>query len=316
MLPVFDHSGIEERYLCVPFEWADENHTFPEKNDLYIEAATALSEEAARDALDKAGVDPEDVGSLVFASTTGTASPTIGHRLIPRLGLSENVRVLPIYGRGCAAGAVGLAQATDLARIHPGKPALLVAVEVCSYTYQRGDRTKANLISSALFADGAGAVVVGAGADEGTSVVACPEVVGTHSTTWPSSQDIMGWDIIDTGMRVRLSRDLAKFLLERLPATVEDACAKYGVDRGEIKHFITHPGGPKVLDAIEEALGLENGGLALSRETLRWYGNMSSATVLFVLDRFMEQGKHDEGDLALLTGVGPGFSCEHVLLRF
>jgi alkylresorcinol/alkylpyrone synthase len=316
LLPVFDHSGIEERYLCVPFEWADENHTFPEKNELYVKAATDLSEEAAREALEKAGVDPKDVGSLVFASTTGTASPTIGHRLIDLLGLSENVRVLPMYGRGCAAGAVGLAQAADMARIHSeGKPALLVAVEVCSYTYQRGDRTKANLISSALFADGAAATVVGAAPQGEASVASGPGVIGTHSTTWPSSEDIMGWDIIDTGMRVRLSRDLAKFLLERLPGTVEAACAKFGIDSRDIKHFVVHPGGPKVLDAVEDALGLERGGLTLSRETLRWYGNMSSATVLFVLDRFMEQEKAEEGDLVLLTAVGPGFSCEHVLLR-
>ena len=316
LLPVFDHAGIEERYLCVPFEWADENHTFTQKNDLYVESATDLSEKAARRALAKAGVEPEDIGSVVFASTTGTASPSIGHMLISRLGLSEDVRVLPMYGRGCAAGAVGLAEVADRARTHAGKPALLVAVEVCSYTYQRGDRTKSNLISSALFADGAAAVVVGTGSRAaGAGSGAVPEVVGTHTTTWPSSEDIMGWDIIDTGMRVRLSRDLAKFLLDRLPDTVEAACSEWGIDRHDIKHFVTHPGGPKVLDAVEDAFGLARGDLTLSRETLKYYGNMSSATVLFVLDRFMQQGEYEEGDLVLLSAVGPGFSCEHVLLR-
>ena len=223
-----------------------------------------------------------------------------------------------MYGRGCAAGAVGLGETADRARMHPGKPALLVAAEICSYTYQRGDRTKSNLISSALFADGAASVVVGTAAQEeqGSNAGAGPEVLGTHATTWPSSEDIMGWDIIDTGMRVRLSRDLAKFLSERLPATLKAACDEWGIDRGDIEHFVTHPGGPKVLDAIEDSLDLERGGLAFSRETLKWYGNMSSATVLFVLDRYMEQGKQGEGDLALMTAVGPGFSCEHVLLRF
>ena len=311
LLKVFDHTGIEGRHLCVPFEWARAEHSFPQKNSLYVEHAVDLSAKSARRALDKVGADPEDVAALVFASNTGTSSPTVPHKLISAMGLSPHVRVLPIYGRGCAGGAFALPLASDQVRLQPDRLALVVAVELASFTYQRSDLSKANLISSAIFADGAAAVLLG-GADR---VDTGPRVFGSHSTTWPETEDIMGWEYMETGMKVQLSRDLTDFLRERLPDTFDDACAATGVEPAQIKHFLAHPGGPKVLDAIEEMFGLDPGGLHLSRGILRDYGNMSSAAVLFILNRFLEQGDYEADDLALITALGPGFSCEHVFLR-
>ena len=310
LLRVFDHTGIEGRYLCVPFEWARAEHTFPQKNDLYVEHAVDLSAKAARRALDKVGADPDEVGALIFASNTGTSSPTVPHKLISLMGLSPHVRVIPIYGRGCAGGAVALPLAADQVRLQPGRLALVVAVELASFTYQRSDLSKANLISSALFADGAAAVLLGAADGAATG----PRVIGSHSTTWPETEDIMGWEYMETGMKVQLSRNLTDFLRERLPETLDHACASIGVEPAQIDHFLAHPGGPKVLDAIEEMFDLEPGSLQLSRGILRDYGNMSSAAVLFILQRYLEQGDYKAEDLALITALGPGFSCEHVFL--
>jgi alkylresorcinol/alkylpyrone synthase len=309
LLRVFDHTGIDSRHLCVPFEWAKAEHTFAQKNDLYVEHAVDLSAKAARRALDKVGADPEDVGALIFASNTGTSSPTVPHKLISLLGLSPHMRIVPIYGRGCAGGAVALPLAADQVRLRPDRLALVVAVELASFTYQRTDLSKANLISSAIFADGAASVLLGATGGGG------PRIVGGHSTTWPETEDIMGWEYIETGMKVQLSRDLTAFLRERLPETLDAACASLGVEPAQIDHFLAHPGGPKVLDALEEMFGIEPGGLKLSRSILRDYGNMSSAAVLFILERFLEQGNYETEDLALITALGPGFSCEHVFLR-
>lgn len=162
LLPVFDHAGVEGRHLCVPFEWATEDRTFAEKNELYVDSALQMCEAAAHRALEKAGVDSEEVAALIFVSNTGTSSPSVGSKLVSRLGLRATVRVFPVYGLGCAGGAAGLGLAADAASIRPGKFVLLVGTEIASYTYQRQDLSKANLISSAIFADGAAAVVLGA----------------------------------------------------------------------------------------------------------------------------------------------------------
>ena len=310
LLPIFDHSEIENRHLCVPFEWAREDHTFPQKNSLYVEHALDLTEKAARRAMDRAGVEPEDVGSVFFVSTTGISTPSIDSQLLPKLGLSEHTRRVPIWGLGCAGGAGGLARAAEHAQVYPEKVVLLIGVELCSFTYQRWDLSVANLISTALFADGAAAVVLGVSSDDG------PEILGSHSTTWPGTQDIMGWNLVETGLQVQLSRSIPDLVRNRVPETLRQALSSLDLEFEDIKHFVTHPGGARVLEAFEEVFGLEPGGLALSREVLRYYGNMSSATVLFILERLMESGDAAPGDHGVLSAMGPGFSAEHVFLRF
>jgi alkylresorcinol/alkylpyrone synthase len=307
LLPVFDNVEIDGRNFCVPPEWFYEDHTFPEKNALYVEHALDLSEKAAHRALGKADADPSEVGAIFFVSTTGLSTPSIDSQLLPRLGLSEHTRRVPIWGLGCAAGVGGLARALDHARVYQEEKVLLVGVELCGLTFQWGDRSKAGLVSTALFADGAAAAVLGN--DPG------PELLGSHSTTWPGTEEIMGWEIIEAGFKVQLSRSIPQLVRERMPQNIETACSSVGLAREDVEHLVTHPGGAKVLDAFEEVFGLGPGGLVLSREVLRDYGNMSSVTVLFILERFLESGAYAPGEHGVISALGPGFSAEHVFFR-
>lgn len=314
LLPIFDHSGVEQRFFCVPPEWFYEDHSFSEKNDLYIESALDLSEKAARRALDKAGADPADVAAVFFVSTTGLSIPSIDSFLLPRLGLSEHTRRVPVFGLGCAAGASGLGLAAHYAQAcRPGELVLLVAVELCGLTFQKGDRSKANLISTALFADGAAAVLLGRDAGDGDA--ARPELLGNHSTTWPGTEGVMGFEVGDHGLRVLLSRSVPSVVYERMPENLRLALDSVGLTLDDVRHPVIHPGGAKVLDAFEHVLGLEPGGLDISREVLRDHGNMSSVTVLFILERFLAAGDYAPGEHGMLSAMGPGFSAEHVFFR-
>ncbi|WP_205544208.1 type III polyketide synthase [Rubrobacter indicoceani] len=308
LMPLFDNVHVEGRNFCVPLEWFDEHHTFPERNSLYIENALELSEKAARRAMDRAGTKPEDIGAILFVSTTGFATPSLDSTLIFALGLSEQTRRIPVWGLGCAGGAAGLALAADHARLRPEKPVLFVTVELSGLTFQRDDPSKANLISTSLFADGAAAIVVGCGGEG-------PEILGSRSTTWPGTEDVMGWELIETGLKVELSKDVPKIVREKFRDDLTGACASVGLDTGELAHFVLHPGGAKVLDAFEEVLGLERGALVHSRGVLRDHGNMSAPTVLFILERFLASGEFGPGDLGVLSAMGPGFSAEHVFFR-
>jgi len=307
LLPIFDNVQVENRYFCVPAEWFGQDHTFPEKNALYVEHALHLSEKAARRTMDRVGAAPDDVGAIYFVSTTGISTPSIDSQLIFRLGLSEHTRRVPIWGLGCSAGAAGIARAAEHARLYPDQLVLLVAVELCGLTFQRGDRSKSNLISSSLFGDGAAAVLIGGAKG--------PEVLGGYSTTWPDTETVMGWDLVETGLKVQLSKSIPAIVREKFRDDLEVACLSLGLDFDEIGHFVLHPGGSRVLDAFEDALGLEAGGLTTSREVLRDCGNMSSVTVLFILERFLKGEEFRDGDLGVLSALGPGFSAEHVFFR-
>ena len=309
LMPVFDNVDIESRYFCVPIGWFEEDHTFGEKNDLYLEHAMQLSEKAARRALDKAGVEAADVGALFFVSTTGLATPSLDSKLMFQLGVpGRHTRREALFGHGCAAGAGGMARAADWSRNHPGRPVLLVVAELCGLTFQRGDTSKANMISTSLFADGAAAGVI---CTEGTG----PELIGEDAITWPETENVMGWKFTETGFNVILSRSVPVIVQKHFRDSLRDSCQYLGLDRAELEHFLVHPGGAKVLDALEESLDLEAGSLALSRGVLRDYGNMSAATVLFILQRFIEGGEYSEGDIGLISAMGPGFSAEHVFFR-
>jgi alkylresorcinol/alkylpyrone synthase len=308
LLPVFDNGQIETRHSCRPLEWFGREWSFPERNALYVEHALELSEKAARRCLDRAEVEPEKVGALFFVSTTGISTPSLDAKLLFRLGLSPHLKRIPVWGLGCAGGAAGVARAADYARAYPEETVLVVAVELCSLTFQIGDISKSNLIAASLFADGAAAVLLGVGREG-------PEIMGSYSTTWPETEDVMGWDLIESGLKVRFARSVPQIVRTRTRATVEEACEKHGVVLEDLRHLVVHPGGAKVLEAYEEALELEPGSLDLSREILREYGNMSSVSVLFVLERFLESYPARSGEYGTISALGPGFSAEHVLFR-
>ena len=310
LLPIFDNSGIENRHFCVPSEWFAEDHGFPEKNALYVEHALNLSEKAAARALDKAGARAEDVGAIFFVSTTGISTPSLDAKLIFRLGLPENVRRVPLWGLGCAGGAAGLARAAEYARAHPDELVLLVGVELCGLTFLKGDRSKSNLIATSIFADGAAAVVLG-GEAYGTG----PELHGSYSTTWPGTEDVMGWDVVEEGLKVRFAKSVPQIVHEKMRGNLEAACDSLGLGLADLDHFVLHPGGPKVLEAYEETLDMKPDALDLSWEILRSYGNMSSVSVLFVLEQFLESYPQGSREYGTISALGPGFSAEHVLFR-
>ena len=311
LLPVFDHSGIETRHLCVPPDWFVTPRTFAEKNALYIEWSTRLGEQVTRACLERSGISPEKINHIIFVSTTGLATPSIDSRLINVLGLDSHVRRTPIWGLGCAGGAAGLSHAYRAALADPHAVVMLVTVELCGLTFHFGDFSKSNFIATALFADGAAGVLV-----TGDEVNASgPEILGAQSRIWPDSLDVMGWNFDSVGMQVVFSHAIPAIVREKTRSNIDEFLQTFGLVFNQVRHLIPHPGGAKVMDAYEEALGLDDHRLGAARLVLRDHGNMSAPTVLFVLEKTLSNGSVKAGDYAVLTALGPGFSSENVLLR-
>jgi alkylresorcinol/alkylpyrone synthase len=321
LLAVFDHGGIATRRLCMPIGWYSAEHTFGERNDLYIEQGLALASAAIGRALERAGLEPGDVDHIVFVSSTGIATPSLDAALANRLGFRGDVRRTPIWGLGCAGGAAGLARAREFAIAAPGSRVLLVALELCSLAFQRRERSKRNLVAASLFADGAAAVIVSAvsaGAPHAAGAngpATTLTIEASASTLWPDTLDVMGWEIDGDGLHVVFSRDIPAIVRRWVRESVDRFLEAQGATLAAITHVVSHPGGMKVLDAYQEALSLPAAAFRHARDILRERGNMSSPTCLFVLERFLESGDVAPGDRAILTALGPGFSAEYVLLR-
>lgn len=304
LLRVFEHDHIATRYFVRPPEWYEHDHGFGEANAVFAASALDLAENASRSVL---GSDASAVRAVVVVSSTGVMTPSLDASLIQRLGLPSTTKRLPVFGLGCAGGVSGLARAAEVSRGLGGATVLLVAVEVCSVTFRQSDTRKSNIVASSIFGDGAAAVLVGA-------IGNGPVIADSHSTLFPATSDIMGWDVSDNGLSVRFSRDIPAFVREHIPAVLTDACETWGIDRQYIRDVIAHPGGSKVLEAYSEATGLPNETFDLARSVLHDYGNMSSASVLFVLEHWM-RASHGHPPLAVMAALGPGFSSELVLLR-
>lgn len=302
---VFANSGIERRYLARPLAWFGEGHDFAARNEAWIDTADFLGREVITAALLAAALEPGDIDGLVMVTTTGLRTPSLDARWIDTLGFRRTITRLPVWGLGCAGGAAGLARAADLVRAGR-RNVLLVVVECCSLTFVREDARRSNFTATALFGDGAAAVVLSA---EGPG----PRILGSSSTLLEDSDDIMGWDLAPEGLKVRFARDIPNLVSRHVPDSLAAACAAHGLSPTDIRHHVVHPGGPKVLAAYEELLGIEEGGLTDARSVLRAFGNMSAPTVLFVLDRMLRQGL--EPGVGILTAMGPGFSIEHVVFE-
>nr|AYM52858.1 chalcone/stilbene synthase family protein [Myxococcaceae bacterium MCy9487] len=301
------------RHLALPLAEYPALATFQQRNDAWIRVATDLSETVARQALERAGLGPKDVDHVFFVTVTGIATPSVDARLVNRMGFRDDVKRTPIFGLGCVAGAAGLARASDYLRAFPKQTALLIAAELCSLTLQREDLSIPNIIASGLFGDGAACVVLrGAEAPGATG----PRVVGSRSVFYPDTERVMGWDVVDTGFKVVLSAKVPQMVKEHIRGNVDGFLAGHGLTRKDVRHWMAHTGGPKVLEAFESALELLPGALERSWESLRQVGNLSSASVLFVLGETLEESGAKPGDWGVVMAMGPGFCAEMVLVRW
>ncbi|MBS0532621.1 MAG: type III polyketide synthase [Proteobacteria bacterium] len=301
---VYVNAGIEQRYSARPLDWFETTHDWPERTRAYLVGARALFLDAAGNALLRAGLRARDVDTIVTVSSTGIATPSLEALVAAEMGFRPDVLRVPVFGRGCAGGVVGLSLGARLAQARPGEVVLVVVVELCTLAF-RGDRsTKADVISSALFGDGAAALVLRAG-DHGKGVI----ISDTAEHTWPSTLDIMGWTVDPAGFGVVLSRSLPRFIEQRLAAPVRRFVKRA---RLAAPQLVLHPGGAKVLEAVEGALALQTGTLRDEREVLRTHGNMSAPTVLFVLERALRRGLRGQ---ALLAAMGPGFTISMAALE-
>ncbi|HXX02421.1 MAG TPA: 3-oxoacyl-[acyl-carrier-protein] synthase III C-terminal domain-containing protein [Candidatus Acidoferrales bacterium] len=304
--------AVEGRHLAMPAEKYYEMTTWGRANDIWIEVGQELGEQALCRALHHAGLEPSQLGALFFTSVTGISSPSIDALLINRMGLPANIRRVPIFGLGCVAGAAGIARAADYVRAYPSQAAALVSVELCSLTIQRDDLSVANLISSGLFADGSAAVIVTGDELDSTG----PQILATRSIFYPDTEEMMGWNISEKGFRITLSPQVPVLIREHLGHDVDTFLADQGYQRSDIGSWVLHTGGPKVLEATAAALELNNGQLDASWDCLRKVGNLSSASVLVVLEDVMRNRRPQPGTLGLLAAMGPGFCSELVLLQW
>jgi alkylresorcinol/alkylpyrone synthase len=303
---------VRGRHLAIPMQDYPPLDTFEKRNAVWIREAQNLGEIAVRAAVDNAGLKLTDVDALCFTSITGLATPSIDARLINRLGLRPDVKRLPIFGLGCVAGVAGTARLSDLLRGFPQHNAVLLSVELCSLTVQRDDISISNLIAAGLFGDGAAAVVLRGSEAQ----VKGPRVVATQSVFYPDTEGVMGWEFLDTGFKVVLTADVPAMVTQNVRGNVDGFLAKHGLRRQDITHWVAHTGGPKVLEAFEASLELPPNALARSWESLRAVGNLSSASVLYVLADLLESQTAKPGDFGLMLAMGPGFCSELVLLKW
>ena len=281
-------------------------HGWSDRNAVYLDAAEQLFIDASTAAIQKAGLKPNEIDGVVTVSTTGIATPSLEARCSARVGFRDDLRRVPVFGLGCAGGVNGLALAARLAAAEPGSVWLFVTVETCSISIRLDSDDPAAVVATALFGDGAAAAVVTSG-EHSAALIG-----GSAEKLFPDTLRIMGWDVEDPGLAVVFDRAIPPFIEQHLAATIDGMCGTIGIASEDIDRLCSHPGGAKVIDAIETALKLNQGELNLEREVLRDFGNMSAPTVLFVLDRLLQRGLPDK---VLMTAFGPGFTCAGLLLE-
>lgn len=305
---VFESSGIDRRQSVRPIPWFAETHDWPERTAVYLEGADLLFAEAAERALADAGLTAAEVDQIVTVSSTGVATPSLEARAMRRLGFRTDVQRVPVFGLGCAGGVSGLSIAARLAEARPGSVVLMVAVELCTLAFRLDELTKANVVATALFGDGAAAVVLRAGgAGEGLA-----RLEGSGEHTWPDTLDVMGWNVDPVGFGVIFAQSIPVFARRHVAPAVHGVLDRLGCAPAAVDRFVCHPGGAKVIEALETSLEMPTGTLDVEREVLREHGNMSSPTALFVLKRVLERG--ETPDRSVLLALGPGFTASAVSL--
>ena len=306
---------VKGRYLAWPLERYKKPTTFEERNDAYIETALELGEQTICALLDQVQMSPQEIDQLTTISTTGIAVPSLDARLMNRIPFSRGMKRLPLFGLGCVGGAAGIARTADYLQGHPDEAVILFAVELCSLTIQRDDLSVANLVASGLFGDGAAAVLM-VGDDHPRAKSGLPRVIDSQSHFFPQTEHIMGWDVTNSGFKVLLSADIAELAQSEVQPIMEAFLGRHDLTIADIDHWLVHPGGPRVIHALQDGLGLSDEALRLSWETLAEVGNISSASVLMILDKTMKRTQPKSGEYGVLMAMGPAFCAELALFQW
>ncbi|PIC67017.1 type III polyketide synthase [Sporosarcina sp. P16a] len=320
LLKVFQNGEIDSRQVCMPLDWYAEPHDFETKNNLYIQHALALGKRAVEECLSNTTtlerpVNAAEIDAIFFVSSSGIATPSIDARLINQLPFRHDIKRIPIWGLGCAGGASGMSRAFDYCKAYPESNVLVLAIELCSLTFQRDDVSKSNLVGVSLFSDGVACALVSGERSSIKSTRPMPHIRATSSRFMPDSEDVMGWDIKNDGLHVVFSKSIPTVIKSWLGPFVHQFVEDHNLSMEDVQHFVAHPGGKKVLDAYQKALDMDQEQTATSKKVLQDHGNMSSPTVLYVLKDFIEQ-QPAEGEYGLMAALGPGFCGELLLLEW
>lgn len=307
--------GIKGRYLALPLEEYMHPSGFKERNETWIRIALELGEKAICQLLDQVNIGAEDIDQIAFTTITGIAAPSIDARLMNCIPFSPYLKRMPLFGLGCMGGAGGIARLADYLVGHPKDAALLLSVELCSLTLQQNDLSAENMVSTGLFGDGAAAVLM-VGTQHPLAGKGQPRVIATRSVFFPETEYIMGWEMCDTGFKVVLSSDVADLIKTSLSPAIDEFLSEHGLSSTQIDRWLVHPGGPKIIQSIENGLGLKFGTLDVSRESLASVGNLSSAAVLVMLDNVLREKPGAPGTYGFLMAMGPAFNAELILLEW
>ncbi|MBK9333979.1 MAG: type III polyketide synthase [Ignavibacteria bacterium] len=314
LMSVFENSEIDERNLCVPLEYFKESKSFAERNNDYLKFTVEFSVKAIKECLLKSGFSSDEITDIIFISSTGISTPSPDAFIINELKLNKNINRYPLWGLGCAGGVAGIAKAKVITESNPNALVVLVTSELCSLTFLNDDYSKSNLVATSLFSDGVAAVLIkGDGLNSPKGIDPKIEIKDAMSRIYYDSIDVMGWEVTDAGLKVIFSRDIPLIVEDKLRPDIEIFLKRNDLKTDDIKNYVTHPGGIKVIEAYIKSLDIDPSFLIIQKSVLRKYGNMSSATVIYVLEQFISSGFKD--GFGLMTSLGPGFSSEMVLLN-
>ncbi|MEM7181043.1 MAG: 3-oxoacyl-[acyl-carrier-protein] synthase III C-terminal domain-containing protein [Spirochaetota bacterium] len=309
LLPAFDNAKIAKRYALKDFAWYKKSASFAQKNEEFVNLAESLAKESIASVLQKAELDPKDIDIFLVVTSSGFVTPTLDARLIDIIGMKNSVLRLPVTGMGCAGGAYSLSRVIDFCKAYPEKKVLVTVVETCTLTFRSNDKTKANFIALSLFADGASSAIF-----SGQEVDNSIQLLSYQSQKWPNTLDVMGWEVEDDGLQVIFDRAIPSLIQKDYSKVYHSFLKKEGISPDDLKHFLFHPGGAKVLQAFEEVMQKQEKDFYHAYKVLRDYGNMSSVTIFFVIADFL-QTSFSAKQKGLMAAMGPGFSCEQVLFQ-